>query len=173
MKCVTTATNCTCLAIGCCLTASGLCDDDVVEFQCDQLQGQFVPGAICAGTGCQTPTPSSTPTNTGTATSTGTATHTGTVTRTPTVTPTKTKVPNGGGCDDPADCISGNCVDDTCCMDRTCPPGESCDNPGNVGMCSPDPTSAAPALSDTGVWLAVALLIAIAGVAFPRRRSTN
>jgi hypothetical protein len=85
------------------------------------------------------------------------------------VTPTSIGVPNGGACDDPVDCTSGNCVDDVCCADTSCPPGQSCDNPGNAGMCSPDPTAPAPALSRGGMLLALAILVALGGVAVLRR----
>ncbi len=127
-----------------------------------------------------TATPTDTPTNTPTATPTATITDTPTVTptatvtdtptSTPTATPTSTGIPNGGGCNDPADCMSGNCVDDTCCAEPVCPPGESCDNPGNAGNCSPDPTAPAPVISRSGVLLALALLVAIGAVAVLRRR---
>jgi hypothetical protein len=86
------------------------------------------------------------------------------------VTPTATKVPNGGACNDSIDCMSGNCVDDTCCAERFCPPGQSCDNPGHAGECSPDPSQRAPALSAGGVLAAVTLLLALGGVAMRRRR---
>ncbi len=82
-------------------------------------------------------------------------------------------VPNGGGCVDPDDCISGNCVDDVCCADASCPAGESCDNPGNAGMCSPDPSAPAPAVSRNGVMLALTLLIAVGGFALLRRRRSR
>ena len=73
---------------------------------------------------------------------------------------------------DPADCISGNCVDDVCCEEASCPAGQSCDNPGpgNLGICSPDPIAPAPAVSRDGVLLAVAILIAVGGLAVLRRR---
>jgi MYXO-CTERM domain-containing protein len=100
-----------------------------------------------------------------------TRTPTSTPTATPTATPTNTAVPNGGGCDDPSDCLSDNCVDDTCCEQSSCPLGQYCDNPGNAGTCSPDPTAPAPAISRHGVVLALALLIAIGGFAVRRRRS--
>jgi hypothetical protein len=79
-------------------------------------------------------------------------------------------VPNGGECEDPTDCLSGNCVDDTCCAARSCPAGQSCDNPGNAGNCSPDQTAPVPTLSRGAMWLALAMLIALGGVAVLRRR---
>jgi len=81
------------------------------------------------------------------------------------------KTPNGGSCADPADCVSGNCVDDICCADPSCPPGQSCNNPGNVGICSADLAAAAPAISPGGAIVVVSLLIAIGAVALLRRRS--
>ena len=71
---------------------------------------------------------------------------------------------------DPADCISGNCVDDVCCADPSCPSGQSCDNPVNLGICSPDVIAPAPALSRNGQLLVVTILIAIGGAAMLRRR---
>ncbi len=131
-------------------------------------------------TATPTDTPTSTPTDTPTATATSTPTSTpshtptstltNTPTATPTATPTGTGVPDGGACDDPADCMSGNCVDDVCCIAASCPPGQSCDNPGNAGMCSTDPTAPAPALSRSNLLLALALLVAVGGAAVLRRR---
>ncbi len=115
-------------------------------------------------------TPTATPTNTATPTLTPMGTPTQTPTSTPTVTPTLSGVPNGGGCGDPADCRSGNCVDDVCCAETSCPPQQSCDNPGNAGVCSADPTAPVPALSRAGVLLALASLLAVGGLAVLRRR---
>ena len=66
--------------------------------------------------------------------------------------------------------MSGNCVDDTCCAEPSCPPGQSCDNPGHAGVCSQDPTAPAPALSRGGVLAAAILLLALGGLAVRRRR---
>ena len=74
--------------------------------------------------GPATATASSTPTNTRT-TRTRTATNTATPSATRTSTPTTTPAPNGAGCDDPIDCMSGNSVDDTCCLVPACDPGQS------------------------------------------------
>lgn len=175
--------------LSCCQLNSTTCEDNHTCDECVTLGGQFALGASCAG-GCVTPTPTATATTTSTASSTATSTATetptgtptdtptatptgtatGTPADTPTVTPTNTRVPDGGSCDDPADCISGNCVDDTCCAEASCPPGQSCDNPGNAGVCSPDPVAPAPAITPTGVLLALALLLGIGGVALVRRR---
>ena len=107
-------------------------------------------------------------TNTATATPTGTVTATATNTRTATPTHIPGKI--GARCVNPMDCISTNCVDDTCCVEPACPLGESCDNPGNAGNCSPDPIAPAPVLSRDGVLLALALLVIIGAVAVLRRR---
>jgi hypothetical protein len=60
-------------------------------------------------------------------------------------------------------------------MEASCPPGESCNNPGpgNVGICSPDRVAHAPAMSRNGVLLAVAILIAIGGAGFVRQRGAR
>lgn len=44
---------------------------------------------------------------------------------------------NGVPCREPKQCESGNCVQDVCCSDAFCPPGERCDIPGFEGMCHP------------------------------------
>jgi len=66
--------------------------------------------------------------------------------------------------------MSANCVDDTCCAEPSCPPGQSCDNPGQAGVCSQDPTAPAPALSRGGVLAAALLLLTLGGFAVRRRR---
>lgn len=118
-----------------------------------------------------TDTPTATPTST--PTDTPTMTPTGTPTDTPTSTPTGTLVPDGGSCDEPTDCVSGNCVDDTCCVDSSCAPGQSCNNPGRVGECSPDPIAPAPGLSQNGILIVLFLLVGIGGVAMRRRHSVR
>lgn len=163
-----------------CGSGAGLvCDPNLSGFCCDPTNPE---SPCCDGSAgpCGTRTPTSTPTHTPTATVTNTPTstptqtptdtRTDTPTMTPTATPTSTGSPNGGACDDSMDCMSGNCVDDTCCADPSCPPGQSCDNPGNAGNCSPDPTTPAPAISRNGVLLALALLVGIGAVAMLRRR---
>jgi hypothetical protein len=71
--------------------------------------------------------------------------------------------------------MSGNCVDDVCCADPSCPAGQSCANPGpgNLGICSPDQIAPAPVLSSYGQLLVVAILIAIGGLAVLRLRRTT
>jgi hypothetical protein len=66
--------------------------------------------------------------------------------------------------------MSGNCVDDTCCADPFCPPGQSCDNPGHAGVCSPNPNAPAPVLSRGGMLASAILLLALGGMAVRRRR---
>ena len=56
----------------------------------------------------------------------------------------------GQTCVEPIDCISGNCVDDTCCLDPSCPPGQSCGVPGHAGTCAADIAAPAPTLSLSG-----------------------
>jgi hypothetical protein len=139
------------------------------------FQGSRIATATATGTDTETPTSTLTETPTATRTSTATATDTATATATPSVTPTRAGEPNGGACADPADCLSGNCVDDVCCAEAVCPPGESCNNPGpgNAGICSPDPVAPAPAISRTGLLLAIALVLAIGGAGFVRRRGAE
>jgi len=66
--------------------------------------------------------------------------------------------------------MSGNCVDDTCCAEPSCPPGQSCDNPGHAGECSKNPSEPAPALSRGGLVAATILLLALGGMTVWRRR---
>jgi MYXO-CTERM domain-containing protein len=66
--------------------------------------------------------------------------------------------------------MSGNCVDNTCCAETSCPPGQSCNNPGNAGTCSPNPSAPAPALSRGGVLAGAVLLLALGGLAVRRRQ---
>lgn len=91
--------------------------------------------------GC--PTPTATPTNT------PTPTPTNTPTATPTNTPTATPVSLGGGCSMTSQC-SGQAT-------------------GIDGVCT-GATAAAPAASNTGLLIALALLAGIGGFAIRRRR---
>lgn len=110
---------------------------------------------------CEANTPTATATATATATQTGTAT----------ATPTNTPAPNGGGCVSTSDCVAGNfCVDGACCNAPSCAAGSSCGNPGQVGMCSADPAAPAPALSPRSLMAALAVLVALGGLAMLRRR---
>jgi hypothetical protein len=69
-----------------------------------------------------------------------------------------------------SDCLSDNCVDDTCCAEASCPPGQSCDNPPNAGECSQDPFHPAPMLSRGGMLLVAVLLLVLGSAAVWRRR---
>jgi hypothetical protein len=57
---------------------------------------------------------------------------------TPTPTPSRTPTPQGNGnpCTDPGQCLSGNCVNDTCCASAACPSNQRCDIAGSAGMCA-------------------------------------
>ena len=180
--------GCVCQVVtGCCVVNADLhlCSNDVTAADCPG-PFPFVPGGSCGGE-CVIPGPP--PCGNATAPACEGSCHDNqscvpnpdnpdagcvckapTNTPTPSTTPTNTAVPNGGGCDDRSDCLSGNCIDDTCCAQASCPPGQSCNNPGNAGTCSPDPTAPAPAISRGGVMLALSLLVAIGGFALLRRR---
>ncbi len=125
--------------------------------------------ATATGTATSTPTATATASNTPTGTATSTVTSTGTMTDTPTATPTETPAPNGNACSAPSDCISGNCVDDTCCADPSCPPGQSCNVPGHAGECAADLTNPAPVLSPYGLLAAAVLLFTLGALALRRR----
>lgn len=161
-----------------CMTNGGCAGFQFLNASCNANNGQCVantptatPTATETATGTATVTATATASDTPIATSTATATQTGTVTNTPPVTPTSTPVSNGGGCSTTSDCVAGNfCVDDVCCSDASCPVGSSCDNPGQVGMCAEDPIAPAPALSPRNLLTALAVLIALGGLAMLRRR---
>jgi len=167
---------------GCCYLIEGFCDTNSSELECIG-PAIFVPGpAVCAsidvarGEQAQTSflgpfeeciriteTPTSTPTSTPTETPTDTPseTPTGTPTDTPTDTPAQVPtetpdLPDGSECDDPDDCMSGNCVDDVCCDSECDGALESCNLPGTAGTCTPI-TAEAPAVS--GRMLAGAMLL--------------
>jgi MYXO-CTERM domain-containing protein len=78
------------------------------------------------------------------------------------------KIPDGGSCEDPADCESGNCVDDFCCDTACAGPEQQCNLPGQEGICS-STAAPAPAASPTGLVIGLALLIAVGAVAMLRR----
>lgn len=56
-----------------------------------------------------------------------------------TCTPLEDNRPLGFPCDEaqPDQCLSGFCVNSTCCVVGTCPSGARCDLPGNDGTCGP------------------------------------
>jgi MYXO-CTERM domain-containing protein len=78
--------------------------------------------------------------------------------------------PDGAMCEDPTDCISGNCVDDVCCDTPCTGAGLSCNCPGSVGTCTTCPVAPAPTLSGIGLLIAAALLAAIGSLGLLRRR---
>jgi hypothetical protein len=153
------------------------------------LSGPATSGACVTETPTSTPTstPSDTPTATPTDTPTGTPTDTptdtptatpsDTPTDTPTETPSQTPTdtpsrPNGSVCEDPSDCISGNCVDDVCCDSGCSGSLEACNLPGSVGTCSPI-TAEAPAISPRALTGAALLLALIGMVSLLLRRRTG
>jgi hypothetical protein len=77
---------------------------------------------------------------------------------------------DGAECDDPADCISGNCVDDFCCNTPCTEPNEICDQPGNEGLCVALQEAPAPTLSGIGLLVASGLLAGIGSLGLLRRR---
>ena len=149
------ATECVCRALGCCLLANDSCLPSVTALECLVAGTKWVEDGTCA-VDCAppTPTPTETPTSTPTATATATATSTG--------------IPNGGSCVDPADCMSGNCEDDVCCDTACDGPQESCNLPGNEGVCTAF-AAAAPAASHGGLLLLVAALGIVAALTLWRR----
>lgn len=136
------------------------CNQFCQELGCPGFQ--FINASCNANSGeCEVNTPTATATATSTATATGTATST----------PTNTPVPNGGECVGTGDCVADNfCVDEVCCSEPSCPVGSSCGNPGQVGTCSADPAAPAPALSSHNLLMALAVLVALGGLAMLRRR---
>jgi hypothetical protein len=78
--------------------------------------------------------------------------------------------PDGASCLDPADCNSGNCVDDVCCNDPCTGANQSCDIPGREGTCLALQAAPAPTLSGTGLLIGSALLAAIGALGLLRRR---
>lgn len=52
-------------------------------------------------------------------------------------TPTPTKLPNGDPCVTGPPCQSGNCVNQVCCADASCPGSSRCDIRGTRGRCAP------------------------------------
>lgn len=178
--------TCSCQLSGCCEDGKRIsgksnpfpCQSGVTEAACENSFGIFVPGGACGPNGCQTATPTATPT--GTPTQTPTATPSNTPTQTPTVTPTSTPTqtptntprPNGDDCVDGTDCASGNCVDEVCCDTPCTEPGSTCNQPGNVGTCSPL-TAQAPAASPSGLVLVTITLLSVGAWAVLRRRSVR
>jgi len=144
---------------------------------CSLLPGaQFIVNGSCVGGlfgSCTAPTQTATATATATASNTATATLTRTVTLTATVTqtPTATLVPNGGECATPAQCSSMFCVDGVCCDTICDEPFQTCNQPGDPGVCQTI-AAPAPALSLTGILGVIAVLTLVGAMALMWRRQS-
>lgn len=79
--------------------------------------------------------------------------------------------PDGASCVDPADCTSGNCVDDVCCNTPCDQPNQVCDRPGQEGICLAVHPAPAPAMSGIGLLIASGVLAGLGGIGLLRRRS--
>jgi hypothetical protein len=81
--------------------------------------------------------------------------------------------PDGAACADPADCISGNCVDNVCCDTPCDGPFDQCNLPGGPGTCVAVRPAPAPVLSGMGLLLAAGLLAGVGtiGLLSQRRES--
>jgi hypothetical protein len=137
---------------------------------------QFISAGSCTDGlfgACASPTQTPTATITATATNTATATSTGTatLTRTVTQTPTPTLVPNGGECATPAECSSTFCVDGVCCDTICDQPFQTCNQPGDPGVCQTI-AAPAPALSRTGLLAVIAVLALVGAMALMWRRQS-
>jgi len=139
-------TECTCRVLGCCQYGNGTCSDDTTALTCFGAGNDFVANGTC-GVDCLPQTPTATPSST----------------------PTQTPASNGGSCDDPTDCVSGNCVADVCCDTACTGADQSCNQPGREGTCTG--IAPAPAASQEGLLAILTLLTAIAAVALWRRRT--
>jgi hypothetical protein len=71
------------------------------------------------------------------------------------------------GCIDADDCLSGFCVNEVCCNTACDEPWQRCNLTPNVGTCQ-QYLEPAPALSDHILYLAIGLLIGIAGWSMTR-----
>jgi hypothetical protein len=98
------------------------------------MSGNCVDGVCCILSSCPAGQICNAPGHEGNCSVRPTQTPTLTVTRTPTVTPTPQ--PTGATCDDPRQCVSLNCVNNTCCSTGTCPTPERCDIFGSEGVCT-------------------------------------
>jgi hypothetical protein len=106
-----------------------------------QGNGTYVgDGTSCAGNPCDAATP--------TATATATAT----------ATPTRTPVAPGGACTDASQCAPGLFCSDAVCCDTACAGlGQSCDVPGQEGICV-TASAQAPTASDHTLAVMLGLL---------------
>jgi hypothetical protein len=160
--------NCCKCGDGACQNTDNILTCDACDSVCKDNGGAAQVGAsLCQTDGCTTTiTPcmggASTPTSTPAATQTATASHTRTATPSP--------QPTGAFCTEPGQCQSEFCVDDVCCDTACDAPGEACDVLGHVGACTAvSNTEPAPAMSNSGLLIAAALL-AVAGTVLVRRR---
>jgi hypothetical protein len=82
--------------------------------------------------------------------------------------------PDGAGCQMPADCISGNCVDDVCCDTPCTGPNQVCNLPSEPGVCTTITPAPAPALSGGGLLISALLLagVGVLGLVRNRRQSS-
>lgn len=156
---------------GCCDTGEGFCPDEVNdELGCMMQNGTLLEDATCVfGTNQATTSKVAAgqcATNTPTATATATSEN---GTPTATATATATGVPDGGECADPADCASGNCVDDVCCESACDGADEACNLPGLEGNCLAL-SATVPATSSSALAVGLALLALIAVVSITQRR---
>ncbi len=188
-------TSCRAALPGCCEydNATQCFTGKAGELECFLVGGDFFENETCVGsTGASAalsgvsgqcepntkePTATATATDTPTATNTPTATYTATATATPTATATETSapegtptmIPDGGECTDPADCESGNCVDDVCCESACDGANEQCNLPGLEGNCLAL-SATVPAASNHGLMMAIAAVLAVGLLAMARRR---
>jgi len=150
--------------VGCCVTLNGFCTDNELEAGCPFISSNstfFVPDAVCdpnegavaATSGRELP---------------GCATYTPTAT----ATATATEVPGGGDCVEPDDCVSGNCVDNFCCDTECDGPLEVCNLEGQEGTCVAV-TAPAPAVSSTGIVVALLGLFTVGVFALRLRRANR
>jgi hypothetical protein len=109
---------------------------------------ELVVDAVCSDSGCMPGTP--------------------TPTATPTATPTNTRVPDGGACDEPVDCNSGNCVNGLCCNEPCTEPLERCNVVGQLGTCI-GVSAQVPAASSGALLFGLVTLVIVAGLALLRR----
>ncbi len=154
--------------LGCCGIGKGFCRTGLDD-ELDCLDGDFVEGQTCVPDEGDQATTSGPPDFGRCEVNTPTATATATATPTATGTVTETRLPEGDECFDPADCESGNCVDDVCCDSACDGPNEECNLPGLEGNCLAT-SATVPAASNTGLLLALAAMSAVALFAIARRR---
>jgi hypothetical protein len=125
-------------------------------------------------TGTATATATSTATATATATSTATQTATATATDTATATATATALrPDGATCSSPSQCLSTFCVDGVCCNSACDLANQSCNQPGNAGVCVDIIPAPAPAASHRALALGIVALMLLAHFRLRRARAAR